>query len=136
MLTAQKSRSSMDYRQSWEGRMRLFYADDYRLCVLARGQAIDITEVVSDLPHLRREDLMAQLVARYSDYRERIEAHVASASGPAIESIRVRAPLPRPRNIVCMATNYMENGTLPEPKPINAFHKASNAVIGPDEVMV
>src|SRR3546814_1108753 len=41
-----------------------------------------------------------------------------------------------PRNIVCMARNYMESGALAEPDPINAFHKAPNAVIGPDETMV
>src|SRR3546814_8661712 len=50
--------------------------------------------------------------------------------------VRTRAPLPRPRNIVCMARNYMESGALAEPDPINAFHKAPNAVIGPDETMV
>src|SRR3546814_9694275 len=35
-----------------------------------------------------------------------------------------------------MARNYMESGALAEPDPINAFHKAPNAVIGPDETMV
>ncbi|MBM9593559.1 fumarylacetoacetate hydrolase family protein [Roseitranquillus sediminis] len=116
--------------------MRLFYADDYRLCVLANEQAIDITPLVEDLPHLRREDLMAALIANFDSYRDRIAAHVAEASGPPVSSVRVRAPLPRPRNIVCMATNYLEDGTLSEPKPINAFHKAPNAVIGPDDTMV
>ena len=35
-----------------------------------------------------------------------------------------------------MAVNYMENGTLPKPAPINAFHKAPTAIIGPDDTMV
>src|SRR3546814_9492788 len=35
-----------------------------------------------------------------------------------------------------MARNYMESGALAEPDPINAFHKAPNAVIGPDDTMV
>ena len=38
--------------------------------------------------------------------------------------MRIRAPLPRPINIDCMAVNYMEDGTRTEPAPINAFHKS------------
>ena len=35
-----------------------------------------------------------------------------------------------------MAVNYMEDGTLKEPPPINAFHKSSSAVIGHGDTMV
>jgi len=35
-----------------------------------------------------------------------------------------------------MAVNYMEDGTLKEPAPINAFHKAATAIIGPGDTMV
>jgi 2-keto-4-pentenoate hydratase/2-oxohepta-3-ene-1,7-dioic acid hydratase in catechol pathway len=35
-----------------------------------------------------------------------------------------------------MAVNYMEDGTLSEPAPINAFLKSPNAVIGHDDTMV
>src|SRR3546814_5805346 len=104
--------------------MRLFYADDYRLCALKGDQAIDITEVVKDLPHVRPEDLMSQLIGSFAEYREKIESVLARSSGPAVHTVRTRAPLPRPRNIVCMARNYMESGALAEPDPINAFHKA------------
>jgi 2-keto-4-pentenoate hydratase/2-oxohepta-3-ene-1,7-dioic acid hydratase in catechol pathway len=53
-----------------------------------------------------------------------------------VASVRVRPPLPKPGNIVCMAVNYMEDGTLSKPAPINAFHKAANAIIGPNDTMV
>jgi 2-keto-4-pentenoate hydratase/2-oxohepta-3-ene-1,7-dioic acid hydratase in catechol pathway len=35
-----------------------------------------------------------------------------------------------------MAVNYMEDGTLPEPAPINAFMKSPSAVIGDGDTMV
>jgi 2-keto-4-pentenoate hydratase/2-oxohepta-3-ene-1,7-dioic acid hydratase in catechol pathway len=35
-----------------------------------------------------------------------------------------------------MAVNYMENGTLKQPAPLNAFHKAPTAIIGPGDTMV
>ena len=44
--------------------------------------------------------------------------------------MRIRPPLPKPGNIVCMAVNYMEDGTWPKPAPINAFHKSPTAIIG------
>src|SRR3546814_14356257 len=79
---------------------------------------------------------MSQLIGSFAEYREKIESVLARSSGPAVHTVRTRAPLPRPRNIVCMARNYMESGALAEPDPINAFHKAPNAVIGTDETMV
>jgi 2-keto-4-pentenoate hydratase/2-oxohepta-3-ene-1,7-dioic acid hydratase in catechol pathway len=50
--------------------------------------------------------------------------------------VRFRPPLPKPTTIVCMAVNYMEDGTLPEPAPINAFLKSPSAIIGDGDTMV
>jgi len=50
--------------------------------------------------------------------------------------VQIRPPLPKPANIVCMAVNYMEDGTRTEPAPINAFLKSPSAVIGNGETMV
>ena len=44
--------------------------------------------------------------------------------------------MPRPTNIVCMAVNYMEDGTRAEPAPINAFQKSPNSIIGDGDTMV
>src|SRR6185312_1283597 len=57
-------------------------------------------------------------------------------TGVPLASVQIRPPLPKPGNIVCMAVNYMENGTLAKPAPINAFHKAPTAIIGPNDTMV
>ena len=35
-----------------------------------------------------------------------------------------------------MAVNYMEDGTLSEPAPINAFQKSPSAIIGPGDTML
>ena len=79
---------------------------------------------------------MNSLIARFDDYRAKIEATVAAGDAIALADVRLRPPLPRPGNIDCMAVNYMEFGTLPEPAPINAFQKATNSVIGPGDTMV
>src|SRR5262249_41433575 len=72
----------------------------------------------------------------FSDYRPRLAEAVARGKGVALASVKLRPPLPRPINIDCMAVNYMEDGTLKEPAPINAFHKSPGAVIGQDDTMV
>ena len=50
--------------------------------------------------------------------------------------MKLRAPLPKPGNIVCMAVNYMENGTRKEPAPINAFHKAPTSILETGGTMI
>ena len=53
-----------------------------------------------------------------------------------VSGVKLRPPVPKPGNIVCMAVNYMEDGTLKEPSPINAFHKSPGCIIGPGDTMV
>src|SRR3546814_20637797 len=107
--------------------MRLFYADDYRLCALKGDQAIDITEVVKDLPHVRPEDLMSQLIGSFAEYREKIESVLARSSGPAVNTVETRAPLPRPRNIVCMPRTSRRSGAT---SAITEAHRVGNESIG------
>jgi 2-keto-4-pentenoate hydratase/2-oxohepta-3-ene-1,7-dioic acid hydratase in catechol pathway len=116
--------------------MKLLYFDDFRLGVLRGDDVVDVSGVVKDIPHLTPQDLMNGLIERFDAYRSKLEAAAASGAGIPVASVRIRPPLPKPGNIDCMAVNYMENGTLPAPAPINAFHKASNSVIGHGDTMV
>jgi 2-keto-4-pentenoate hydratase/2-oxohepta-3-ene-1,7-dioic acid hydratase in catechol pathway len=115
--------------------MKLAYFDDFKLGVV-KGDAIhDVSAVVKDIPHVGPGDLISGLIGRFADYRAALEA-AATGSGTPLTSVRIRPPLPKPGNIVCMAVNYMEDGTLAKPAPLNAFHKASTAIIGPNDTMV
>jgi 2-keto-4-pentenoate hydratase/2-oxohepta-3-ene-1,7-dioic acid hydratase in catechol pathway len=116
--------------------VKLIYFDDYRLGVL-RGDAVaDVSDTVKDIPHTGPGDLISGLIARFADYRRKIEEAAARGKLQPRASVRIRPPLPKPTNIVCMAVNYMEDGTRTEPAPINAFMKSPGAIIGPDETMV
>ena len=114
--------------------MKLAYFNEYRLGVVRGDSVVDVTDLVAAIPHVGPGDLISSLIARFDEFRPALEA----ATGPAhkIADVRLRPPLPKPGNIVCMAVNYMEDGTLKQPAPINAFHKASSAIIGPDDTMV
>ena len=116
--------------------MKLLYFDDFRLGVLRGDEVVDVSAEVQDIPHVGPHDLINGLIERFDDYRERLETAAAAGEGIPLADVRIRPPLPKPGNIDCMAVNYMEDGTRSEPAAINAFHKASNAVIGDGDAMV
>ena len=115
--------------------MKLAFFDEFKLGVVKGDTIHDVSAVVKDIPHAGPGDLMISLIGRFDSYRSKLEA-AASGSGAKVANVRIRAPLPKPGNIVCMAVNYMEDGTLAKPAPINAFHKAPSAIIGPGDTMV
>jgi 2-keto-4-pentenoate hydratase/2-oxohepta-3-ene-1,7-dioic acid hydratase in catechol pathway len=116
--------------------MRLAFFDDYKLGVVKGDGIVDVSLVVRDITHVGPGDLISGLIARFADYQARLTDAATSGKATPLASARLRPPLPKPGNIVCMAVNYMEDGTRKEPAPINAFHKAANAIIGPGDTMV
>jgi len=116
--------------------VKLLYFDDFRLGVLTAKGVVDVTAAIEGIPHVGPHDLMNGLIARFDDYRTGLEAAAAGGAPIPLGEVRIRPPLPRPGNIDCMAVNYMEDGTLSEPAPINAFQKAANAIIGDGDTMV
>jgi 2-keto-4-pentenoate hydratase/2-oxohepta-3-ene-1,7-dioic acid hydratase in catechol pathway len=116
--------------------MKLLFFDDFKLGILQGNSVIDVTEVVRQIPHTAPHNLIAGLIERFGEYKSVLEQAAASSKGAPVKTVRIRAPLPRPVNIDCMAVNYMEDGTRKEPAPINAFHKSPSGVIGDGDTMV
>jgi 2-keto-4-pentenoate hydratase/2-oxohepta-3-ene-1,7-dioic acid hydratase in catechol pathway len=115
--------------------MKLAFFDDFKLGVVKGDAIFDVSNLVKDIPHVGPGDLISSLIAKFANYRSKLDA-ATTGSGTPLSQVRIRPPLPKPGNIVCMAVNYMEDGTLEKPAPINAFHKASTAIIGPGDTMV
>ena len=116
--------------------MKLLFFDDFRLGVLREDAVVDVSKIVRGIPHTGPHDLIGGLIERFADYRKKLEKAAAGGRGIPLKKVRIRPPLPKPYNIDCMAVNYMEDGTRPEPAPINAFHKSASAVIGEGDTMV
>ena len=116
--------------------MKLLYFDDFKLGVFSGDSVIDVSAEVQDIPHTGPHDLNSGLIERFDAYRKRLEDAAASGQGVPVSGVRIRPPLPKPGAIDCMAVNYMEDGTRPEPAPINAFHKSPGSVIGDNDTMV
>ncbi len=118
------------------GAVRLLFYDDFKLGVLKGEAVVDVSAAVQDIPHIGPHDLINGLIERFADYRGKLEEAVERGQGVPVGQVRIRPPLPKPYNIICMAVNYMEDGTRAEPAPINAFQKSSNTVIGHGDTMV
>jgi 2-keto-4-pentenoate hydratase/2-oxohepta-3-ene-1,7-dioic acid hydratase in catechol pathway len=116
--------------------MKLMYFDDYKLGVVTGDAVVDVSSVVQDIPHTGPHDLINGVIARFGEYRPRLEEAARRGKAVPVADVKIRPPLPRPVNVDCMAVNYMEDGTRTEPAPINAFHKSPNAVIGSGDTMV
>src|SRR5476649_2667984 len=116
--------------------VKLCYFNDYRLGVIKGDTVVDITDAVKDLPHRDTRDLIVGLIADWEARKSKVDKAAADGKGVPLSGVRLRAPVPRPGNIDCMAVNYMEDGTLKEKPAINAFHKAATAVIGEGDTMV
>lgn len=122
--------------------MKLLYfsdpapSDDIRLGVLRGESVVDVTDLVQDVPHVGPHDLISGLIERFEAYRARLQDAAERGQGVPVGQVRIRPPLPRPTTIVCMAVNYMENGTRDAPAPINAFQKAPSTIIGHGDTMI
>ncbi len=92
--------------------------------------------MVKDVPHTGPHDLINGVIERFADYRPKLEQAAASGKGMPLSGVRLRPPLPRPVTIDCMAVNYVEEISGRKAAPINAFHKAPSAIVGPGDTMV
>ena len=116
--------------------MKLLFFDDFKLGVLEGDTVHDVSFAVRGIPHTGPHDLISGLIERFDEHKERLQAAAAQAESVPLSKVRIRPPLPKPYNIVCMAVNYMEDGTRSEPAPINAFLKSASAIIGDGDTMV
>ncbi|HYE93440.1 MAG TPA: fumarylacetoacetate hydrolase family protein [Terriglobales bacterium] len=116
--------------------MKILFFDDWKLGVLNGDIVVDVSDVVKDIPRVGPHDVINGLIARFADYKAKLQAAAAGGKGVPVAKVRIRPPLPKPTTIVAMAVNYMEDGTRTEPAPINAFHKSPSAIIGQGDTMV
>lgn len=110
--------------------MKLALFNEYRLGVVVDGSIADVTPVVGRIAQGSPQELMTSLISDFDSYRSKLEAAANSAPGIPVGEVRLRAPLPRPCQIDCMAVNYIEPGLRDKPAPIMVFLKAPTCVIG------
>jgi 2-keto-4-pentenoate hydratase/2-oxohepta-3-ene-1,7-dioic acid hydratase in catechol pathway len=114
--------------------MKLAYFNDFRLGVVKDEFIVDVSDEIGELPRRDTKDIMVSLIERFDAYRARLEKAAAAGKRIPLAEVRLRAPLPKPGNIICMAVNY-DDGLISSTHT-NAFHKTTSAIIGYDDTMV
>ena len=115
--------------------MKLAIFNDNRLGAVDGEYISDVTSVVEGLA-VNPGTRMNRIIERWDEFKPKLEKAASTVQRVPIRNVQLRAPLPRPGKIVCMAVNYMENGTRAAPAPINAFVKARSSIIGPGETII
>ena len=77
---------------------------------------------------------MEAIIDDFERLRPALERRAAEGAAIPTESVRLRAPLPRPGKIMCCIANYWEHAQR-EPRPLNMFLKNPDAVIGPGDTI-
>ena len=116
--------------------MKLAFFDDYKLGVVVGDKIVDVSSATKGIKALGPQDVIRGVIEKWSTYKDKLAAAAKKGKAKPLAKAKLRPPLPKPENIICMAVNYMEDGTLAEPAAINAFMKSPSAVIGDGGVMV
>ena len=78
---------------------------------------------------------MAGIIDQFEQLRPALERRAREGDAMPLDSVRLRAPLPRPGKILACIANYWEHGAL-EARPLNMFLKNPDAVVGPGDTIV
>jgi 2-keto-4-pentenoate hydratase/2-oxohepta-3-ene-1,7-dioic acid hydratase in catechol pathway len=77
---------------------------------------------------------MVGIIDDFDRLRPALEQRAQQGDALALQSVRLRAPLPRPGKILACIANYWEHGAL-EARALNMFLKNPDAVIGPGDTI-
>ncbi len=114
--------------------MQILFFDDYKFGVMKGDTVVDCSDVVAEIPHIEPQHLLNGVIENWDTYRPRLEAAASERSGVPLTSVKVQAPSPKPRRIVCMAVNYHDG--MANFRGADAFHKSPDTVIGDGDAMV
>ena len=114
--------------------MKLLFFNDYKLGIAKGENVVDVSDVVKDIPHHHPQDLIKGVIENFDSLRSKLQDAADKNDGVPLSSVQIRAPLPRPSNIACMAVNY--NDGMANPGEINGFLKSPLGVIGYGDEMV
>jgi 2-keto-4-pentenoate hydratase/2-oxohepta-3-ene-1,7-dioic acid hydratase in catechol pathway len=116
--------------------MKFAFYDDFTLGVVRGSDIVDVSEAVKGVKHVTPQDLISGVIAQYSSLKGSLEMAAKNGRGVPLASVRIRPPLPKPTHVVAMAVNYLENGAVKSPPPINAFLKSTSGIIGNGDTVV
>ncbi|MCZ6888585.1 MAG: fumarylacetoacetate hydrolase family protein [Gammaproteobacteria bacterium] len=115
--------------------MKVVFFDDFKLGAVTDAGIVDFSDLLQSMENFPPQLVINSVIEQWDRYRPAFEDRLGSGPVIATDTVRLRAPTPKPTSIVCMAVNYMESGTLKDKPAKQAFFKSSHSVIGPGDTM-
>jgi 2-keto-4-pentenoate hydratase/2-oxohepta-3-ene-1,7-dioic acid hydratase in catechol pathway len=114
--------------------MKLAFFDDYQLGVITGNEIVDISDALSDISSHTPQELIQMVIEDFDNLRPIIANAVENGNSIAVDNVSLKAPLPRPGQLVCLAGNYIEPDS-PSRGDFNAFLKSPTSVISTRETV-
>ncbi|MFQ6027839.1 MAG: fumarylacetoacetate hydrolase family protein [Dehalococcoidia bacterium] len=115
--------------------MKLVLFNDFQLGVIQNNRVVDAMGAVAGMSFRRPHDLIDEVITNWDAMKPKIESAISGQEGVALDSVRFRAPVPKPTKLICAAVNYLEFGQR-EPAVLDAFLKSPTAIIGDGDTCV
>ncbi len=112
--------------------MKFVFYNEFKPGVLSDGKVYDISSLLLKDSH-HPQELVEDFITKYDHIKTKINSIIKDNKGVDVDSVRLRAPVPRPIHIVCALRNYKEGTELPT---IEFFLKSSTCVIGTGDTVV
>jgi len=110
--------------------MRLVFFEDYRLGVVNGDRVVDVTAALGDVEGVQPQDRLLRVIGEWGNLKSKIEGATEKGAVRPLQGLRLRAPVPSPRKIVCAARNYQEFG-VHKNVDIEFFLKSPEAILDP-----
>jgi len=101
--------------------------------ILTERGVVDISGAVAQ--SYTAQLTMQGIIDDFDHLRPALELLAAEGEARPLDSVRLRAPLPRPGKILCCIANYWEHAQR-EARPLNMFLKNPEAVVGPGDTIM
>ncbi len=108
--------------------MKLTFFNDYQLGVITEDGVVDISDALSGISYHTPQELIRMVIEDFDNLRPAIAAAAENGTTTALDSVSLKAPLPRPGQLVCLAGNYIEPDS-PSRGEFNAFLKSPTGII-------
>ena len=108
--------------------MKLTFFNDYQLGVITEDGVIDISDALSGISYHTPQELIRMVIEDFDNLRPAIADAAENGTVTALERVSLKAPLPRPGQLVCLAGNYIEPDS-PSRGEFNAFLKSPTGII-------
>jgi 2-keto-4-pentenoate hydratase/2-oxohepta-3-ene-1,7-dioic acid hydratase in catechol pathway len=114
--------------------MKIGFFNDYQLGAVKGDRIVDFLPALGGVHAHDPQELINTIIQHWSELADGVVQYLEDEEGELLTKVSIQAPLPRPEKLLCMAVNYLENGTRPMPE-IDAFLKSSDCVIGDGETI-